>query len=1454
MSAQTETSDSLARSARLPVDRGISSRIAAARELVAQNELAAAISSLQEVMDLDNDVFVVEQHTYTSAKAAANQVISQFSANGIRLYEQQFGTAARDHFDRAVQSGKSESLAKVAIRFRNTRAGFDAIKTLAARAFDRGRFLEAATAYRNLLLHPRFEASREPATIVRLIVATARSGRRAEAAALYEQHRAQLVRKPIRLAGELKEIHRWLADSLADNDGEKQHDKVSMDWAIPRGNVARNRTGTIGRPLSLARWEFKTHIHAELQTVIADSLVELRDYGIANFPGFAPIVVGQQVIARTVDRLAAFDIETGAVRWQRLFDNVWSQHGANSQFLLNPNFRKLVAETLTQQIQSDSVSHSMSSDGQWLFVVEPVKPPATRRPFARRGAPGAPATTASRNPTKAANHIVAIDLSTGETVWKSTSTGTASPTYFLGAPLPIGETLFAVGQRGPEIVLEAIAASDGHRMWSIPLAISSEPLDGNPRRRGNACPIVLADGLLICPTGAGVVVAVELLTRQVRWAFRYERTDRSVTQSEAVPRGQAPARPKWWNGWRDSAAVAASGRVIVAPAESNGLFAFDAQLGKLLWEQPRGSGLSLLGITGGKILIMEKYAVRARALETGDEIWSAAISKPVGRGFMNATHCFIPLDRGGIAAVATSNGAVEMSMPASESPVGNLIPTASGVISQSFGRIAFLPELQSSLVAYTTDLNGAESKALVIRALIHREAGDLDEALKSLEQAFAKDDAATTRQQIRDTLVTQLDADPAGWKRVLQQSRKFVDSPEDHIQILQAAASAAATAGDQQDALKLFFKLSALNPDGEFVEANGVRRVVRYDRLIQGRIFELAKTEDVDAREQIEEFMAQQQKAAHDSLDPFATQRFASRFGQLKWGQRLQTEHFDKATVGVSFLKSQLRLHEVADSSDAPTAAAATRGLASLYAARSFHSDAATHYRRLADEFADFQFANGKTGTQIVDGLANDSLVRRELESPNPNRWPAAVPSVTTVENKPQRSDVFYRTIQVESAQGSLLDRITVGVKRTGESVRFQGDGQRGAWHLKLPDTKSPFRRYGHGLYRGWGIGHLLVLQVGTELFGIAPTNDNGEPRAELLWSVNTLKRIRHAGSRTQQLRKGFGFDELLFHDDFDWTIGQIGPVRPGYVVYRERAKLVAIDPATGSKLWERYDIPRECEVSGDDAYITVWQADQQQVELLSVIDGTTQYKRPTHFPKSQVLFQQGCRWIVEIESRTKRDIRCMDLIDGTVAWQSEFPVASFPFAVDRHRFGVLQPDGTISFISRKTGKTLGTLQAEIPPRLSQIRCAVDERRVYVVLCGPLADPAKPAPQRAFGDYRNPWVNGNLYCIDRNSHKLNWSQKVVDITFALDQPRDVPFLMSSYRKQQNNDSGRTTIVSAIECFDKRTGNRIFETSINFQPVYTVLDPIHDKQQMDLHTPTRTFRFEYQPAPTLGEES
>jgi hypothetical protein len=82
---------------------------------------------------------------------------------------------------------------------------------------------------------------------------------------------------------------------------------------------------------------------------------------------------------------------------------------------------------------------------------------------------------------------------------------------FLGAPLPAGDAIYVLAEEKGEIRLDVLEAATGRVAWSQPLAEvdedrSIDSRDSNSRRLAGLSP-ALAEGVLVCPTGAGAVVA-----------------------------------------------------------------------------------------------------------------------------------------------------------------------------------------------------------------------------------------------------------------------------------------------------------------------------------------------------------------------------------------------------------------------------------------------------------------------------------------------------------------------------------------------------------------------------------------------------------------------------------------------------------------------------------------------------------------------------------------------------------------------------------------------------------------------------------------------------------------------------------------------------------------------------------------------------------------------------------
>src|SRR4029079_3674020 len=206
----------------------------------------------------------------------------------------------------------------------------------------------------------------------------------------------------------------------------------------------------------------------------------------------------------------------------------------------------------------------------------------------------------------------------------------------------VGDQLYALAEFAGEIRLVCLDARTGGLDWKQHLAVfTEEPYHitwDRSRRLAGASPS-LAEGILVCPTSAGAVVAVDLATRTLRWGYQYRRTD--VTQFPAGRgfRGQMVTTSNNTNGnWLDATATIADGCVILPPPESQQLHCLDLLSGKPRWSPIRRDDMLLVAcIHDGKIILLGKNRVKAITLSDGKPAWTSEIKldgeTTVGRGY-----------------------------------------------------------------------------------------------------------------------------------------------------------------------------------------------------------------------------------------------------------------------------------------------------------------------------------------------------------------------------------------------------------------------------------------------------------------------------------------------------------------------------------------------------------------------------------------------------------------------------------------------------------------------------------------------------------------------------------------------------------------------------------------------------------------------------------------------------
>src|SRR4029077_19272494 len=139
------------------------------------------------------------------------------------------------------------------------------------------------------------------------------------------------------------------------------------------------------------------------------------------------------------------------------------------------------------------------------------------------------------------NSLQAFELQTGKIKWKLGGTEDAndpfSTSHFLGVPLPVGGRLYVLNEKnnGPmgdaELRLVCIdptkddpANAQKPRVFSVQtlgMVQQQHRVTQDMSRRLNASHLAYGEGILVCPTNAGEVLGVDLLSRSLAWAYPY---------------------------------------------------------------------------------------------------------------------------------------------------------------------------------------------------------------------------------------------------------------------------------------------------------------------------------------------------------------------------------------------------------------------------------------------------------------------------------------------------------------------------------------------------------------------------------------------------------------------------------------------------------------------------------------------------------------------------------------------------------------------------------------------------------------------------------------------------------------------------------------------------------------------------------------------------------------------
>jgi hypothetical protein len=251
----------------------------------------------------------------------------------------------------------------------------------------------------------------------------------------------------------------------------------------------------------------------------------------------------------------------------------------------------------------------------------------------------------------------------------------------------MGGQLYVIGELKGEITLFVLDAANGKLDWSQPLATVETPVALDSFRRLHGSSPSFADGVMVCPTTAGAVVAVDVANRSLLWGYQYPR-NQAMNLNLARRTGEV-SDPFGTNRWRDGSVIVASGRVVVTPADSDQLHCINLLDGKEAWKPvARGDNLFVGGVQGGTILVVGRRQVQGLELIDGQPSWPAqplgeeGTGVPSGRGFQSGGHYYLPLSSAEVIKIDLADGTIKSRAKSRKGYVlGNLVCNQGSVLS-----------------------------------------------------------------------------------------------------------------------------------------------------------------------------------------------------------------------------------------------------------------------------------------------------------------------------------------------------------------------------------------------------------------------------------------------------------------------------------------------------------------------------------------------------------------------------------------------------------------------------------------------------------------------------------------------------------------------------------------------------------------------------------------------------
>jgi outer membrane protein assembly factor BamB len=1448
----------------LPTERTLVRGLDRAERRIAAGEYSAATAFLNDILQRDDDSFVAlpnDPTRYVGLKSAARRLIAELPDEGIAAYELQQSARAAKRLETAVEAGDYEAVAEVARRMFHTSAGYEAALLVAQRELDLGNPAAAARYYQQLLDAPRARAQLGEQLPLLAVASYVAAGNPQQASAVITAWGSQARNHPsqnrgtpqrhVEVAGQQQIWSGQTVEALAMLDpalaASRGSGPAEPNWSVHRGNEARNASHPGGPPHMRPRWKSRVANHPRLESYLNNRYDSLTQAGHPLVPAGSPLAIGDVVVFKTPWTVVAVDWQSGRRIWETRAQGDSPLDGLVADLDQGDIESDMATRghPLDQRIWSDCLASSLSSDGERVFSIRGLQYADANQRYRMGGFRAFNQQfTAMGSMT---NRLAAFDLATeGKLVWEidgRRSRNRLSGAFFLGAPLAVDDTLYVLTEIKSAVYLVALDAKTGAFLWRQSLVSLERGVHLDVQRVLAGPEPSFAEGMVVCPTATGAVVAVDLLTRSLAWAHLYPPSESEVLASGRLwPPRPANNRESVGTGfWADGPAIIANQRVVVTPRDSTNLMCLDLLTGELLWQRPRQDAVYVACVEQGVVLVVGPNEARALRLEDGQPVWKIGATNstgepvgrfpddatPSGRGILSDGQYYLPMSNGAVVAVELTTGNVRLATnPAEDLMLGNLICHRGAVISQSplsidkFDQRSLLLERTKAALAANPD----DPAALRDRGEISLTSGDSLAAGDLLKRSYEIDpNDLLTRELLAESLLSLLRADYGAYQQNVPLLESLVDDPTERFELLRIEADGLRDLGDRVAAFDVLLELAdGVTPLDELVDVSSDHQV-RGDRWLQDHLAELWSTATAAERNHFDEQLARRRDALDGSSTFTAWQRYLARFDRLPGADEVRVRVAGQLLDRHDHRAAELEVMRLIESAE-PRARLTGAVLALDLLGDTSISGDWNHYATLVadDPLRDQTEIGGRSASAWLDRLSD---ARETIDLPTAAHWSEQRIAVKespadrgrNIQNgrRSTRQPTLARRLRIEQVRHLHLgwqdffvanDLSTVTARDSlGEDVE---QIEIGVDEVNVPSR----RRNDRDTVFGARLGHLLLVSLGTEIVALdtRSTVTSGAPTA--LWRTRLLTKPSSGRANPRVISGGGPFDAAVERkrvaDAEGNVFGSIGPLTASGVVLHDGEALVCLDPISGDVLWSRRDVSAGCELFGDEQLVFAKLPLKQSALVFEMLGGRALGERP--LPEGSWLLAAGRNLAtVEKDGQDRPTITLTDIAAGERLSTHRYGTATRYQIDEPDAIAVVDPAGRFHRIDVVTGQLNVDQPIEPEPKLKQFFLIRDSSRLFLATGRVVA--RGPESRVTVSEASYPLVTGNVYAFDAQSGSPIWAAptEIQQQGIALDQPAACPLLVFTSRAVRQGVRGAEKRLCLL-CLDKETGQPLYE--------------------------------------------